>query len=316
MSKSLTIIIPVYNSHDSIRGALDSIFNEMQYISPHIQVEIIVVDDGSSDGDRLFDVLKMYQNTTLVRHEANQGLNAARNTGIFHSTSDYVTILDSDDSFISGWSQTFLEIIEEWPSDSNVCFTACIDGRGNITASEPSYRGYLSYVDQLNERHSGEYLPIFRGGFIRGVGGYLDIGTRKSCGTFSHLAFAKVAPFWVTPKVLRLYNYSMSSGSLSSNWLSHDKALETVNCYRRLFETYGDDYLLYAKKTFYTKRLRFAIYIKYAGLSGYWREWRCGATYLAPLETVASFFVIVFGGSIGRSAIYLIKRMGWIRRYG
>ena len=86
----LSIIIPVYNEVKYIRRCLDSVYaNE--------DVEVLVVDDGSTDGTS--DILEEYKDrfTILRPTMSNFGVSWARNAGLLNASGDYITFLDSDD---------------------------------------------------------------------------------------------------------------------------------------------------------------------------------------------------------------------------
>ncbi len=99
MSETLdiSVVIPAYNEENFVGRAIDSVM--MQSKQPR---EIIVVDDGSTDGTG--DIIKKYKNVYYIKQE-NAGLAAARNTGIYASRSEYVAFLDSDDE----WNCDYLE---------------------------------------------------------------------------------------------------------------------------------------------------------------------------------------------------------------
>ena len=63
--------------------------------------EVIIVDDCSPDNS--CEIAKSFMNRddrfTYIRHEKNQGVSAARNTGIEHATGDYILFLDPDDLY-------------------------------------------------------------------------------------------------------------------------------------------------------------------------------------------------------------------------
>jgi glycosyltransferase involved in cell wall biosynthesis len=230
----LTVVVPAYNAAASIGATLESIGHTAGF------AEAIVVDDGSADGMALASTVDRYRYATLLRHDRNLGMCAARNTGIAASRGEYVTILDADDQFAADWLDQFQALIGEWPISMNVSFSACRTDKGEITSADPMFSGLLTLDDLLNERRSGEYLPIFRGEYVRSRG-YVDIGTRKSCGILSYIRFAQDAPFWVTPRVLRIY-YSGRAGSMSAGWTEPRKARETVECYDELFRRYSKLY--------------------------------------------------------------------------
>ncbi len=86
----LSIIIPVYNEHATIRQVI-----EMINAVP-IEKEIIVVDDGSNDGTR--EILRSLNTHTITTafHESNSGKGTAIRTGLTHVTGDIVIIQDAD----------------------------------------------------------------------------------------------------------------------------------------------------------------------------------------------------------------------------
>ena len=90
----VTVVIPSYNCKDLIRNTIESI-KDSDYPS---EVEILVVDDGSSDGTR--ETLNDEQGIRLVIKEKNEGKASALNTGIRAASHDYIFCVDSD-SFVS-----------------------------------------------------------------------------------------------------------------------------------------------------------------------------------------------------------------------
>ncbi|MBO7260970.1 MAG: glycosyltransferase family 2 protein [Bacteroidaceae bacterium] len=89
----LSVIIPVYNCARYIDRCIESVLTQS-----FREIEVILVDDGSTDnsGDICEEWAKK-DNRIKVIHQANGGLSAARNTGIRHSTSPYITFVDADD---------------------------------------------------------------------------------------------------------------------------------------------------------------------------------------------------------------------------
>lgn len=89
----LTIIVPVYNEAERIRPALDRLVKT----ELPLQTEILVVDDGSSDGSsELISDLVTSGAVNLIRHERNRGKGAAVRTGIENASGDLLTICDAD----------------------------------------------------------------------------------------------------------------------------------------------------------------------------------------------------------------------------
>lgn len=103
----VSIIIPVYNTALYLRECLDSVVNQTLK-----DIEIILVDDGSSDGSA--DICREYEaidpRIRLIVQE-NSGAAAARRTGVEVATSPYVGFADSDDTFDLDLYENLLEAI-------------------------------------------------------------------------------------------------------------------------------------------------------------------------------------------------------------
>ena len=85
----ITVVITCYNHGHYLTEAIDSIL-----VQDYKNVEIIVVDDGSTDNTK--EVAAKYSTVRYV-YQNNQGLSAARNTGIDHSSGEFILFLDADD---------------------------------------------------------------------------------------------------------------------------------------------------------------------------------------------------------------------------
>lgn len=104
-----SIIIPLYNKEGSIAQALDSVMaQECQ------DFEVVVVDDGSTDGGSA--VVENYGDPRirLVRQD-NAGVSAARNRGIEEARGEYVAFLDADDVWMPGFLSEIEALQKEFP---------------------------------------------------------------------------------------------------------------------------------------------------------------------------------------------------------
>jgi glycosyltransferase involved in cell wall biosynthesis len=313
-SLTLSIVVPAYQASETIGTTLASIFASADRLPKHWRLEVLVVDDGSPDGECLQGIVAGFPKARLLKHDTNRGMCAARNTGISASQGTLVTILDADDTFVTDWPERLGHIRAEWPEQAYVCFSACQNVGGQSTVHDPTFSGFLTFDDLLNERHAGEYLPLFRGPYIRSHR-YVDLQMRRSCGIVSYLALAREAPFWVTNRVLRIYN-DQRHGSVSSDWTDQVKAQEMVRCYRVLLERYGADYAVKAPQTYRTKLLRLALYLKLAGEAEAWSVWTRAAHWRCPKETVGVFLMLLLGRHFTAWAGTCAKRLGAVRRYG
>ncbi|WP_433466308.1 glycosyltransferase family 2 protein [Spirillospora sp. CA-128828] len=92
----VSVIVPVFDCRDTVGGALESVFAQTL---PAAQVEVIAVDDGSSDGSaELLDELSRADDRLTVVHQPNSGgPGAPRNRGLEQASGKYVFFLDADD---------------------------------------------------------------------------------------------------------------------------------------------------------------------------------------------------------------------------
>ncbi|ENZ0174357.1 glycosyltransferase family 2 protein [Providencia rettgeri] len=100
----LTVIIPCFNNGDYVYDCLNSIPNAEQ-------LEVIIVNDGSIDNSE-FEInrfIKEHEKSNiLLVNQKNQGVSAARNTGVSNASGEYIAFLDADDL----WSPIFWEQIK------------------------------------------------------------------------------------------------------------------------------------------------------------------------------------------------------------
>ena len=111
MNNKVSIIVPCYNSELTIKKCAQSILdNIINTDSPEL-FEFIIVNDGSNDGTA--DIIKNIDNAKIINHGKNQGLSAARNSGIKESNSDYIIFIDSDIILSNNWVKRIYSKIQE-----------------------------------------------------------------------------------------------------------------------------------------------------------------------------------------------------------
>lgn len=86
----ISVIMPCYNAQAFVAQAVESVLAQS-----HPQVELIVVDDGSTDG--CVDILRGYESRLILLQQGNQGPYPARNRGVAASHGEFLAFLDADD---------------------------------------------------------------------------------------------------------------------------------------------------------------------------------------------------------------------------
>jgi glycosyltransferase involved in cell wall biosynthesis len=104
-----SVVIPLYNKSPHIIGTLQSVL--AQTLPPD---EIIIVDDGSTDGGA--EAVEQFapHGVRLIR-QVNSGVSAARNEGVKHATARYIAFIDADDKWLPFHLETLQGLITQFP---------------------------------------------------------------------------------------------------------------------------------------------------------------------------------------------------------
>ncbi|MGU5659485.1 glycosyltransferase family 2 protein [Aeromonas veronii] len=125
----LSIIIPVYNSSETIIQCLTSVIEQNDF---ELEKEIIVINDGSTDNSELLikDFIADHPEIIIkYKYKENGGVSKARNLGIKLANGDWIAFLDSDDRWLPNKLSTQFNIINS--STFNIDFIGC--ARNNET---------------------------------------------------------------------------------------------------------------------------------------------------------------------------------------
>lgn len=156
MNSSIAVLIPTKNRRALLERALASVFN--QGIPPE---EIIVVNDGSTDGTKDFlESLRVgYPNLKIINREKSGGVNTARNQGIKEAKSDWVAFLDDDDEFALDAIKIMKEKISLLPQSYYVAYF-----NSKITNDKETFVGGFQF-DNLKDGKGEEkefYDPTYK----------------------------------------------------------------------------------------------------------------------------------------------------------
>lgn len=116
-----SIIIPTYNREKTIVRAIDSCLKQT-----HSSVEIIVVDDCSSD--KTVELVEKYTDNRvrIIKNKINSERCISRNNGFNASAGTYICFLDSDDYFLPNHLSTLFEAFKTLSQPASLIFTNCI----------------------------------------------------------------------------------------------------------------------------------------------------------------------------------------------
>jgi len=180
----ISVVIPTYNRAQQTMKAIESVL--AQTFSP---IEIIVVDDGSTDGSgqALQGFVSQRSdscNPIFLFSQPNQGASVARNTGISKASGEYIAFLDSDDSWLSEKLESQMQALERFKNECGVCFTDArlVNASGmDISSFQLHGRGYKqpTGIDRdatksLAESFSGFWISslLVRTDLAKQIGGF------------------------------------------------------------------------------------------------------------------------------------------------
>ena len=139
----VSVIIPTYNREKYIVDALESVLAQS-----YNNLEIIVVDDGSTDNT--IKILKeRYKDSDIVFiYKENEGVSSARNVGIKAAIGDYIAFLDSDDEWLPEKLKIQIEYSKKYPELSMIATEYYnIDENGKVMGVSEQYKGFQSEKD-------------------------------------------------------------------------------------------------------------------------------------------------------------------------
>lgn len=144
--KLVSVIIPIYNYGVQFEKTLNSVFE-----SSYKNIEVIIVDDGSTDEYVLNKLDSIYENPSIkIIKQKNSGPSAARNNGIRNSNGEFILPLDADDTIHPDYIQSCVNILK---NNKNISPVYC----------DTLHHGQLQGVEQ---RPEWSFERLIQGPFI------------------------------------------------------------------------------------------------------------------------------------------------------
>lgn len=223
MQKGLvSVIIPNYNYARYVGGAIDSALAQT-----YPDVEVIVVDDGSTDATK--DVLINYGNGITTVSQQNQGVAAARNNGVAASSGEFIAFLDADDEWLPEKVEKQVAMLRSDPSlglvhvgveeidpDSNVLRDRLEGASGDATHE-------LLMIGGRGILGGGSGLMVRRTVFDE-IGGF-DVRLSTSADWDFFYQIARRHPVGFVSEVLLKYRVHTANMSANVGVMEHDMTL-------------------------------------------------------------------------------------------
>ncbi len=231
---TFSVIVPLYNKQNEIGDTIRSILAQS-----YPPLEIVVVDDGSTDGSA--DVVRSFD-SPLIRliPQPNAGECAARNRAIAEARGEYLALLDADDAWEPGYLEEIARLIETYPGCGLYSTAFNIVSREGIFPSHsPKEEGV---VDDFFRRSLTCYVSIPSASTIpafvfREVGDFPE-GMRLGGDQYMWVKIARRYPVCFSPK--RLLNYSVVASNRSAAIYTPEK---TSYSFRDFYDPQGNPYL-------------------------------------------------------------------------
>lgn len=231
---SVSVVIPVHNHARFLPEALESVFR--QSLQPR---EVIVVDDGSTDGTG--EVLRTYAGRIRLLRQANRGVAAARNAGAVAASGELLAFLDADDV----WHASKLERqAVGFSTDPELGLVHCgveeVDAQGRLLRTRlDGMEGWVSREMLLFRRGvilgGGSAAVVVRAVF-ESVGGF-DEGLSTSADWDLYYRIAERCRVGFVPEVL--VRYRVHGGNMHRN--VHVMATDMLRAYAKVFSKRDPD---------------------------------------------------------------------------
>ncbi|MBO5892980.1 MAG: glycosyltransferase family 2 protein [Alistipes sp.] len=197
----ISVIIPLYNKVTTIEQTLRSVAR--QSAQP---LEIIVVDDGSTDGSAEVVAAMDLPQVKVVR-QSNQGVSAARNRAIEMAQGEWIALLDGDDYWLDEYLENVERVIEKFP-ESGAIGTAFVvdDGKRLVLGDTPHKEGVVDFFSESMQRYV--LIPsatVVRRDLALAMGGF-PVGMRMAEDQYLWTKIARIAQIVFSPRPLVVYS--------------------------------------------------------------------------------------------------------------
>lgn len=226
----VAVVIPAYNAELYLGETLQSVAEQT-----HQNLEIVVVDDGSTDGTlAICRTFAASDGRVRVVSTSNHGVAAARNRGIEETSAEYLAFLDADDIWHPTYIDRQLRALHRRPQEWGGVYALyrVIDAQGRCFCSGPGFhaRGYI-FARHLAFKFVGNGSGlVVRRQVIEKIGGFDTFYAAQNLGGCEDFDFEiRVARHFKMEAVpLGLVGYRVHAGSMSSNRERMAKALIEV----------------------------------------------------------------------------------------
>ena len=225
--EKVSIIMPAFNAKDTIGEAIESAIN-----GTHQNIEILVIDDGSTDGteNTVTEMAQKDQRIKYYKNPTNLGAYQSRNLMMEAATGQFIAFLDSDDTWEPNKLEECLKMLRQHPEIKSVGHALrYLDKHGNKVGYIPTYP---TSQEELQEVQENGALPwvfptalVLKREALLGIGGFVDWKVGADTEFIARLA----QKHGMLATKMALGNYRVLGSSLTEKyWLDKRLAIECV----------------------------------------------------------------------------------------
>ncbi len=241
--ETISVIVPVYNCAAQVGRCLDSLLGQTK------AVEIVAVDDGSSDGSRpvLEEYEKAYPGRIRVIRQENAGVTAARLAGVRAASGNWIGFVDGDDAVEPGMYQHLLKLALSADAEIAHCGHQVHypDGRVDYVFNSGTrwvrdQAGGLRDLLDGGQINSSLCTKLFRRELFAGIDTWMDAALKNGEDLLMNYYLFSRAEKSVYEDVC-LYHYWLREGSASHHQFNEHVLFDPVKARKRILERCGAD---------------------------------------------------------------------------
>ena len=228
----LSIIIPIYNVEKYIKRCLESLMSQE---TDNYKVECLLIDDCTPDNsmDIAKDMVSNYKGNivfTFLKHQQNEGLSEARNTGIRNATGDTILFIDSDDYLMSDSLSYMMKAKEQYPN-ANVIIGNVYEHKYKKNQYDIKETKYIEGGTEVrrwmltNEFSISAWNKLFSRQLLIDNNLFFEPGILYEDIPWTYQLYTKISSVLLLPNVT--YGYWYNEASISSSSQPSDKSVQS-----------------------------------------------------------------------------------------
>lgn len=208
----VSVVMAAYNAQDTIGAAISGVLQQ-----DHPFVELVVVDDGSTD--RTKEICEAYGDLITFVSGPNRGAAAARNLGMRAASGEMIAFCDSDDQLLPAMISRSLRVLDDAPERSVVTNEALLSTATGIVPGRTLLRGKVPRPERqrltMLQRNFVGIFSVFPRQLVDEIGGFDERLRQQEDWDFWLRAAHAGWNFFVQPSPMAIYR--LSAGSLSTD---------------------------------------------------------------------------------------------------